>query len=69
MVLAHHGKMEWGSPVEPKIAEAEVLHHIDMLDARINAMAEALEKAKDHEQFTEPVRALGRRRLYKPKNL
>lgn len=69
MVLAHHGKTEWGSPVEPKLMEAEVLHHIDMLDSRINAMEKALEKAKDHDQFTEPVRALGRRRLYKPKNL
>lgn len=64
MVLSHHGKQEWGSPVEPKLMEAEVLHHIDMLDSRINAMESALEKSGNDGDFTEPVRALGLRRLY-----
>ncbi len=29
MVLAHHGLLEYGSPVRPRIMEAEVLHQID----------------------------------------
>ena len=27
MVIAHHGKLEWGSPKEPMIIEAELLHY------------------------------------------
>lgn len=36
LVLSHHGKQEYGSPVTPLTAEALVLHHIDMLDSRLN---------------------------------
>ncbi|HLQ73265.1 MAG TPA: HD domain-containing protein [Bacillota bacterium] len=39
---AHHGKLEYGSPVEPKILEAEVVHLIDMLDSRINMVIDGL---------------------------
>lgn len=35
LVLSHHGKMEYGSPVLPMIAEAEVLTLLDNLDARM----------------------------------
>jgi len=35
LILAHHGKLEYGSPVRPQLLEAEVLHHIDLLDATI----------------------------------
>jgi 3'-5' exoribonuclease len=30
-ILAHHGRREWGSPVEPQILEAQILHFADML--------------------------------------
>lgn len=36
LVLSHHGKGEWGSPKVPIIREAEVLHLIDNVDAKIN---------------------------------
>lgn len=42
VVVSHHGKLEYGSPQRPRIIEAEVLHHIDMLDANINALEKAL---------------------------
>lgn len=35
-ILAHHGKKEWGAPVEPKTIEAEIVHQIDMMDSRMN---------------------------------
>lgn len=35
-ILAHHGKKEWGSPVEPQTIEAEIIHQIDMMDSRMN---------------------------------
>lgn len=65
LVLAHHGKAEWGSPKPPMVKEAEVLHYIDNLDAKINMMDRALEKVKPGE-FTERVFALENRSFYKP---
>ncbi len=38
MVLAHHGLLEYGSPVRPRIMEAEILHQIDTMDASIQMM-------------------------------
>lgn len=35
-ILAHHGKLEWGSPVVPKTIEAEIVHQIDMMDSRMS---------------------------------
>lgn len=32
-ILAHHGRREWGSPVEPQTLEAMTLHHADMVSA------------------------------------
>lgn len=32
-ILSHHGRKEWGSPVEPQTAEAHILHFADMLSA------------------------------------
>ncbi len=37
LILAHHGEPEKGSPVWPVTAEALLLHHIDHLDAEMNA--------------------------------
>ncbi|HDO19302.1 MAG TPA: HD domain-containing protein [Thermoplasmatales archaeon] len=35
MILSHHGKLEWGSPEIPKLIEAIVLHHADLMDSQI----------------------------------
>ncbi|WAA08720.1 3'-5' exoribonuclease YhaM [Fervidibacillus albus] len=66
IVLSHHGKAEWGSPKPPMIREAEVIHYIDNLDAKLNMMNRALEKTKPGE-FTERIFALENRSFYKPK--
>lgn len=34
LILAHHGRLEWGSPVVPSNAEAWALHAGDMLSAQ-----------------------------------
>jgi 3'-5' exoribonuclease len=34
-VLAHHGKLEWGSPVEPQTLEAHIVHLADLVDCRL----------------------------------
>ncbi|SMD09287.1 3'-5' exoribonuclease YhaM family protein [Sporomusa malonica] len=33
-IYSHHGQAEWGSPVEPMILEAELLHYLDNLSAK-----------------------------------
>ncbi|GLH63731.1 3'-5' exoribonuclease YhaM [Parageobacillus sp. G301] len=65
MVLSHHGKAEWGSPKPPMVKEAEILHYIDNLDAKMNMIDRALEKIKPGE-FTERIYALENRSFYKP---
>ena len=35
-MLAHHGRRDWGSPVEPTTKEAWILHSADMLSAKGN---------------------------------
>jgi 3'-5' exoribonuclease len=66
MILSHHYEPEFGSPKKPLIPEGELLHYIDMIDARMYDMNKAL-KDMDDEQFTDPVFVLDRRRLYKSK--
>jgi 3'-5' exoribonuclease len=65
LVLSHHGKAEWGSPKPPLIKEAEILHYIDNLDAKMNMLNRALDRVKPGE-FTERVFALDNRSFYKP---
>ncbi len=36
MILAHHGSLEFGSPVKPSTPEALALHHIENTDAKMN---------------------------------
>jgi 3'-5' exoribonuclease len=35
LIAAHHGTLEFGSPVLPKTPEAIVLHHVDNIDAKL----------------------------------
>ncbi|MBM7659934.1 3'-5' exoribonuclease [Bacillus mesophilus] len=65
IVLSHHGKAEWGSPKPPLIKEAEMLHYIDNLDAKMNMLDRALERVKPGE-FSDRVFALDNRSFYKP---
>lgn len=65
MVLSHHGKYEFGSPVLPMIKEAELLTYIDNIDAKMNIMDKALEQVEEGE-FTGRQFALEDRCLYKP---
>ncbi len=66
LVLSHHGKMEFGSPVLPQIREAEVIYMIDNLDAKINMLDKALENVEPG-HFTKRIFPLDNRSFYKPK--
>ena len=43
MILSHHGKGEFGSPVQPMTTEAEIVHWADEASAKANDMMESLE--------------------------
>lgn len=47
LVLAHHGKQEFGSPVVPQTPEAHLLHFIDMMDSRMNTVWQLFPNAPD----------------------
>jgi len=66
MILTHHYEPEFGSPKKPLIPEGELLHYLDMIDARMYDMNKAL-KDQEADTFTDPVFVLDRRRLYKSK--
>ena len=34
-LAAHHGKLEWGSPIQPSVPEAYLVHIVDKLDAEM----------------------------------
>lgn len=38
LIAAHHGELEFGSPVQPKTPEAMALHFIDNLDAKLEML-------------------------------
>ena len=65
MVLSHHDLPEYGSPKPPMFPEAEVLHILDLMDARIFEMNRAL-KAAQPGGFTERIWSL-ERKLYRRK--
>lgn len=65
MILSHHYEPDFGSPVKPVFPEAEILHYLDMLDAKLFDFEDALAPVKPGE-FSERVRTLDGRMLYKP---
>jgi 3'-5' exoribonuclease len=46
LIGAHHGEMQFGSPIFPKTPEAMALHYIDNLDARLEMFAAGYLTAK-----------------------
>lgn len=64
MIIAHHGKMEWGSPKEPMIVEAELLHYLDVVSAKMTAIEKSL-KGCETGQMSERIPMLDNRRFYK----
>ena len=65
MILSHHETPEYGSPKPPLFPEAQMLHLLDMMDARMFAMHEAL-LTTPRGAFSDRVRALEGRKLYHP---
>ena len=63
MILSHHGEPDFGAAVRPMFIEAELLSELDLMDARLYEMREALESTEKGE-FTGKMWALDNRKLY-----
>ena len=66
IVLAHHGKPEFGSSVTPLTKEALFVHMVDDFDAKMTMMDKALDQTEPG-QFTNRIFALDDRSFYKAK--
>lgn len=66
IILSHHGKFEYGSPVLPATKEAILLSMIDDIDAKMELADSVLENV-DEGEFSPRVFAFNDRMLYKPK--
>lgn len=64
MIISHHYEPEFGSPKKPLFPEAEMLHYLDMVDAKMFDMQDALEKTEPGE-FSERIWTLDNRTLYR----
>jgi len=65
MVLSHHYEPEFGSPKKPMTPEAELLHFLDIIDARMYDFEHALDIVEPG-QFSDKIWLLDNRNLYKP---
>lgn len=64
-VLAHHGILEYGSPVRPLIKEANILHQLDELDATMQSFDNALADTEPG-TFSGRQWSLDQRSIYRP---
>jgi 3'-5' exoribonuclease len=60
LILSHHGKLEWGSPVEPCTLEAVLLHKADMLDVELHKIEAARKQVSAGELWTDRVLGMNR---------
>jgi 3'-5' exoribonuclease len=69
LILSHHGKLEYGSPVEPMTAEAEIVHRADESSAKAADFLESLDDPEhwtEGDEFSKRVWRVGRRIWKRP---
>ena len=65
ILLAHHGRYEYGSPRRPKTPEALVVHMVDLLDSKMAGMMEAINADGDPEAAWSPYSKILDRFIYR----
>ncbi|MDP1831201.1 MAG: HD domain-containing protein [Geothrix sp.] len=60
IVLSHHGRLEFGSPVLPKTPEALLVHYLDDLDGKLEVMFRAVKDEAGSGSWSPFSRALER---------
>jgi 3'-5' exoribonuclease len=63
LVVAHHGRREYGSPKEPVTLEAMVVHALDDLDTRISSFEQLFESVAPGARWTDSKNVYGRQLL------
>jgi len=63
IILAHHGQLEFGSPVLPQTREALIVHMLDDLEGKLKMMTDHIEQDRGEEAFTDWHRVLKRKIL------
>jgi 3'-5' exoribonuclease len=65
ILLAHHGRYEYGSPRRPKTPEALLVHMVDNLDSKMAGMMEAINADGDPEAAWSPYSKILDRFIYR----
>jgi len=55
LILSHHGRNEWGSPVLPRTSEAVLLHYADEVSASMRKCFDALDGRPAGKSWTDSV--------------
>jgi 3'-5' exoribonuclease len=67
LILSHHNLGEWGSPIQPQIPEAVAIHHIDQMDAKMQAVEDAMNMMPNSQEWTAPIRVAENKQMYRMK--
>jgi 3'-5' exoribonuclease len=68
IIIAHHGAVEFGSPVLPRTPEALLVYYLDEIDAKLHMARKHLDTDPSDGCFTSYLKGLGRS-LYRPPDL
>lgn len=64
MSISHHYEPEFGSPKKPLFPEAEMLHYLDIMDAKMYDIEEAMSSTEPGE-FSDRIWSMDNRSLYR----
>jgi len=65
ILLAHHGEYAYGSPRRPKTPEAQLVHMVDNLDAKVSGMLDAIGSGGETEEAWTAYQPLLERYVYR----
>jgi len=65
ILLAHHGKYDYGSPRRPKTPEALLVHMVDNLDSKMAGMLEAIAADGDSDNPWSQYSRIMERHIYR----
>ncbi|BCX14074.1 MAG: hypothetical protein KatS3mg085_606 [Candidatus Dojkabacteria bacterium] len=68
LILSHHGRLEYGSPILPATPEAIALHYIDNLSSKLRSAFNAVDEISDEEELGRPNYFLEGARFWKGHN-
>lgn len=67
IIASHHGKLEYGSPITPKLLEAQIISFADGISATVNTIEQAFKAAEPDALKTENIWSLGNQPIFTSK--